>query len=323
MKIIQLLFLSATLVFKPIFAWDCSRECDDYEQCVKEQNRNRELGIFEPHAVDQDDKETDAAAHAISIPPLSNLRGNIMYQNNTSRSLQSSFHFQVKMYWERHYCWQAETRERKWCWECRGSCTSDAIVEIDYCDSGDKDQQWVYTNAGDGKVRISPESDRGLCMENGDGVMKLKSCDESDSKQKLSGFQSGGSKFELFVGGDSSKLISQGHDPKSHEKLQLVKKDTARGDHTNFWQVINPSSSSSSGGQSSSAVSKNSKPPIDFRGSNYCTHGNPCSLCQGDCDDDESCEGQLICRKRSAFESFDGCSGGGSDGSESDYCVWP
>jgi hypothetical protein len=35
---------------------------------------------------------------------LSNLRGNIMYQNNTSRSLQSSFHFQVKMYWERHYC---------------------------------------------------------------------------------------------------------------------------------------------------------------------------------------------------------------------------
>jgi hypothetical protein len=62
MKIIQLLFLSATLVFKPMFAWDCSRECDDYEQCVKEQNRNRELGIFEPHAVDQDDKETDAAS---------------------------------------------------------------------------------------------------------------------------------------------------------------------------------------------------------------------------------------------------------------------
>lgn len=133
-------------------------------------------------------------------------------------------------------------------------------------------------------------------MENGDGVMKLKSCDESDSKQKLSGFKSGGSKFELFVGGDSSKLISQGHDPKSHEKLQLVKKDTARGDHTNFWQVLNPSGSSSSGGQSSSAVSKNSKPPIDFRGSNYCTRGNPCSLCQGDCDVSNHCRDERLCK---------------------------
>ena len=123
-------------------------------------------------------------------------------------------------------------------------------------------------------------------MENRDGVMKLKWCDSSDSKQKLSGFQSNGNRFELFVNGDNSKLISQGHDPKSHEKLELVKKNTARGDHTNFWQVINRSS-----GQSSPPQKQNNsqRPRIDFKGSSFCTHDNPCSLCQGDCDVSYSC----------------------------------
>lgn len=77
--------------------------------------------------------------------------------------------------------------------------------------------------------------------------MKLKSCDNGDSKQLLTGFRNNGGKFELYVNNDSSLLISQDHDPKSHEKLKLVRKGTARGDHTNDWQVYRPSGSPSPG----------------------------------------------------------------------------
>ena len=103
MKIIQLLLLSAILILKSTFAWDCSRECNDYQECRDEQNRNRELGILEPPTTADHDDEDYEDSHAIAIPPMSNLRGSAMYQNDTFRSLES-FHFQVKMYWERSYC---------------------------------------------------------------------------------------------------------------------------------------------------------------------------------------------------------------------------
>lgn len=161
-------------------------------------------------------------------------------------------------------------------------------MEIDKCDSGESEQRWTYKSLGGGKVRISPKSRSDLCVENRGGVMKLKSCDDNDSKQRLSGFKSS-SKFELYVNGDDSKLISQGHDPKRHEKLELVKKSTARGDHTNFWEVYNPStsgSSGSSGGPSPTPQTNNggTRPRRQFKGPDHCTPRNPCSLCEGDCD---------------------------------------
>jgi hypothetical protein len=66
-----------------------------------------------------------------------------------------------------------------------------------------------------------------------------------------------------------------------------------------------------------------SRPRINFKGKDYCTSRNPCSLCEGDCDDDDDCEGSLICKQRDSKENFEGCSGGGSDESASDYCVEP
>ena len=53
--------------------------------------------------------------------------------------------------------------------------------------------------------------------------------------------------------------------------------------------------------------------------------GYLCKLCEGDCDGDSSCEGNLICAQRDGFEAVEGCSGeGGSrDVHGKDVCVHP
>lgn len=126
-------------------------------------------------------------------------------------------------------------------------------------------------------------------MENRSGDMKLEACDYNDDKQRLSGFKDSG-RFELSVDNvGSSRLISQGHDPKSHERLELVKASTARGDHTNFWEVYKASSGSSPGPSpntpnNSPTGPTGDRPHIQFKGSNHCTRNNRCGLCEGDCD---------------------------------------
>ncbi|GFH44862.1 hypothetical protein CTEN210_01336 [Chaetoceros tenuissimus] len=56
-----------------------------------------------------------------------------------------------------------------------------------------------------------------------------------------------------------------------------------------------------------------------------CTSSEPCKLCQGDCDDDDECEADLVCAHRDGFESIPGCSGegGNSDLFGKDVCVEP
>eukprot|EP00980_Cylindrotheca_fusiformis_P012035 scaffold2856_cov103-Cylindrotheca_fusiformis.AAC.1 len=48
----------------------------------------------------------------------------------------------------------------------------------------------------------------------------------------------------------------------------------------------------------------------------------PLGLCEGDCDSDKDCESGLICYQRNANESVRGCSGGKTDGSRTDYCIY-
>ena len=47
--------------------------------------------------------------------------------------------------------------------------------------------------------------------------------------------------------------------------------------------------------------------------------------CEGDCDTDEDCEGNLICfhRDKHEYKDVPGCSGGSRDGSRTDYCIAP
>lgn len=57
-------------------------------------------------------------------------------------------------------------------------------------------------------------------------------------------------------------------------------------------------------------------PPVTFV-------SNPPKLgiCDGDCDRDSDCGGDLVCFQREANEEVPGCHGGSSDGSRTDYCV--
>lgn len=71
--------------------------------------------------------------------------------------------------------------------------------------------------------------------------------------------------------------------------------------------------SSSGGGGGSSLVTKgdNGSPSSAF----------PLGKCQGDCDRDSDCAGNLVCFQRSGTQSVPGCSGSGKRGT--DYCVEP
>ena len=49
----------------------------------------------------------------------------------------------------------------------------------------------------------------------------------------------------------------------------------------------------------------------------------PLGLCQGDCDNDDECAGDLICHQREPFEPVPGCDGGKGESGKTDYCILP
>jgi len=55
-----------------------------------------------------------------------------------------------------------------------------------------------------------------------------------------------------------------------------------------------------------------------------CTADDPCDACEGNCDEDEDCKGELMCKNRDhyfALKPVPGCLGSGEKGS--DYCFMP
>lgn len=162
------------------------------------------------------------------------------------------------------------------------SLSFNTLCQIEKCDSGDSKQRWVYKDASGDYVRISPRSNQGLCLERDGGKMRLKSCDSSEDRQLLKGLKKNGDKFEFVPKGKDGYVLSQAHDPKSEEEIELIKKSTARGDHTNYWVVYNPSTSGSSGGGGGGGGGNG--PAYKFKGSDWCSPNNKCGLCEGDCD---------------------------------------
>jgi len=58
----------------------------------------------------------------------------------------------------------------------------------------------------------------------------------------------------------------------------------------------------------------------------YFSDGSPASAfplgaCQGDCDSDADCAGNLVCHQRGTFEAVPTCLGGNQDSSQTDYCI--
>lgn len=74
----------------------------------------------------------------------------------------------------------------------------------------------------------------------------------------------------------------------------------------------------------------------DTTDTDYCSHGGiwikkvgddgfpteffPLDVCQGDCDNDDECKGDLVCLKRNGGDEVPGCIGGSSDTTGKDYC---
>ena len=53
-------------------------------------------------------------------------------------------------------------------------------------------------------------------------------------------------------------------------------------------------------------------PNLAVNGADHCTPTNQCTLCEGDCDNDEDCEGDLICFQREPYDPVPGCQGSDS-----------
>jgi len=51
-------------------------------------------------------------------------------------------------------------------------------------------------------------------------------------------------------------------------------------------------------------------PELDMKGTEYCQPYRQCGLCEGDCDSDDDCAGELVCHQRGSNESVPGCRGG-------------
>jgi hypothetical protein len=58
-----------------------------------------------------------------------------------------------------------------------------------------------------------------------------------------------------------------------------------------------------------------------LKGDEWHTDDFPLAACEGDCDSDTDCQGDLICHQRGASERVPGCTGTGYSGK--DYCHQP
>jgi uncharacterized surface protein with fasciclin (FAS1) repeats len=67
----------------------------------------------------------------------------------------------------------------------------------------------------------------------------------------------------------------------------------------------------------------NAKPRIQKVG--QCSPQKKCNQCEGDCDTNDDCAGDLVCFKRRgmSFKKVPGCRGGTGDKSGTDYCINP
>jgi len=68
-------------------------------------------------------------------------------------------------------------------------------------------------------------------------------------------------------------------------------------------------------GSGSAPTNNNSANSLKNTGLDACNNGS-CNACEGDCDSDAGCAGDLVCFLRDDFESVPGCSGNGVAGEQ-------
>lgn len=278
-------------------AWDVD------ERCL----RRREIELWDAsESFDEPEAEDDESLAPGVIRQL------------TERELASNLRFNLRLHWEEGYCWQEEWRERRWCMECDGDkCNEGDQLEIQYCENVARQEfSWIPTNGG-GRLKVS---DKNLCFERIDNNrFRLKTC-SSSSKQVLVGFNAN-KPFELYpIGFVDKKCFSNEHHPKSGEEIRTYSCPVVRGSNTNRWEVYWPSSGGSSTGSGGSTGGSDSFPSL-ITGIRPCTSSKPCRECEGDCDSDSHCEGDLVCFQKTGDVAIPGCRG--RDSSRNDFCVDP
>lgn len=237
----------------------------------------------------------------------------------TERQLQSdSRRFNMKMYWPGvGTCWQEEWDiHRKWCMQCEGSsCGENDILYLQECRNIDEQEfQWLGEDGEDSSVGRLKTAGKDLCLTKiSTNYYKLKRCSNSRS-QLLKGFKRD-APFELMPIGDSSKCLNQHHHPKAYEEIYTTTCKLARIYSTNKWQTYY---------EKEGRISDTGSGPGLKERNPQCSENRPCGRCEGDCDSDDECKGNLKCYQRRSSNPWDivfGCSGWGRKGF--DYCYDP
>lgn len=184
--------------------------------------------------------------------------------------------------------------------------SSGAVIKVKKCEANGSNQQWEVDNRG----RVSPVDDENLCIHRvaKKGTLILASCTKATKFNmmmynafdrtvllKKSGFQG------LTLANDAAVI---------GKKIRLAARKTDLSKVTQQWTLKEGDSVNI----------------IEYVG-NPCGSNGECTICQGDCDEDSDCNGELRCAQRSkstGVENVPGCAWGADpDGRRSendDYC---
>ena len=305
MRLVLSTLASIVLFSTLVSAWDVDPRCPPPppERRLEPDKFLEEDGLVYEDLVAQSKKEPKNRRQTSEMTPKG-LRGSPENQINLHRELEV-LSVQMKMYWEEGYCWQEEWEEREWCLECQGNdCNQNDYLWVKKCDD-DVHQRFIYEEvAGTGGGKIKPLTRPDLCWERTRvNAHQLKPC-STNTTQIIIGFEPSG-RFELHPYGYNDtdpvpKCLNQQHHPKDEEIVRAEFCSLSRHYKTSRWIV-----------RSSAVVPYQSTfPEVEDKGAEGCTSGNKCGLCEGDCDEDDDCEGSLKCFQREeGFLPVPGCKG--------------
>lgn len=230
-----------------------------------------------------------------------------------------------KLYHESNNGW--EIRGKDWCVMCKGSrgCVKDAFTVTQHCNANLKTQRWDFVGAESGLVRIRA-SGTDLCLtrtRQRDYVLKECGDGAYGSRQLYKGYKENG-KFALQPYKTKGRFITMHHRPKHEgphdgEEIYDQKYDKPRKSKTLYWITVD---------------APRQREELRIR-SKKCSSKYPCGECEGDCNGDSTCRGNLKCwdrhegqwRKRvekglkHPWSKIPGCSGWGEFAG--DYCYDP
>ena len=272
--------LAFAAAVRSVVAWDIDPRCPPPPAPMKralQQDEDAWLSTL-PTSVDGDATK--------ALRGNANGFGNANAKENTSRDLQATGVFSLKMHWEEGYCWQEEySRHRKWCWECKEGCKEGGTLWWQKCVDS-KVQKFTYlTDSEGGRFKTAYHD---LCLQRVSTTQyDLQKCSTAKA-QIIVGLRADGPTFELMPLGDSANCINQDHHPKAGEIVENTTCQIARKWKTNLMELYD--------------VASDIDPDIDNQARlrvEECSTSNPCDRCQGDCDEDAECRGSdLMCFQR-------------------------